>query len=119
MFKKLHRLPQIRLYELYKWKTNNIEYVKQKTEKKGLIEYIKPIIHKSIIVSRTKKNELLNLSMISSSYLPLKKIIENKIHTENLLYEKYGLYSCFLICIISGSSYVYIIYNELELLFLL
>jgi hypothetical protein len=116
MFKNIHKLPQNSLYELYKWK-NNIKYTNPKSD---VIEYVKPNIHKSLIVSRTKKYELLNTSLNTSLnaslHLPIKTLIENKIDTENLLYEKVCKYSIFSICIFSGFSYIYIIYNKIELL---
>ena len=119
MYKILQKFPNNRTqnikFYLYKWKNKIVKYTNPNTE---LIKY----------VSRTKNNQILPIPLEESIKNNCKDIIiydnknKYKYIIENIIYNQYslyGLYSCISAYTLSCISYSYIIYNDLELLFLL
>jgi hypothetical protein len=107
-----HNLSKNIKIDLYRWKNKIVKYNKPYT---GVIKYSKP--NKGLISSVSRTNNCKEIIIYDNkNENNYKYIIENII---NKKYGLYGLYSCIFACTISGISYGYVIYNELELFFLL
>jgi hypothetical protein len=107
-----HNLSKNIKIDLYKWKNKIVKYNKPYTE---LIKYTKP--NKGIIYSVSRTNNCKEIIIYDN-----KNENKNKYIIENIIDKKYcmyGIYSWITAFTISGISYGYVIYNDIELFFLL